>query len=47
MTLRPEYLAIAQQALRSRRRALASSSPQAFAGVYLAPLFNKPFSPMH
>ncbi len=47
MHLRPEYAAVAASAVSARRRAIGSSSPKAFAQVYLGPLFNKPFSRMH
>ncbi len=47
MTLRPEYARAAMAALSKTRRDIGSASPDAFAHVYLAPMFNKPRSRMH
>jgi predicted phage terminase large subunit-like protein len=47
MNIAPEYAGCIQSALRQHRRALAGQSPEAFAQVYLAAAFDKPFSPMH
>jgi predicted phage terminase large subunit-like protein len=47
MELRPEYARIAAAELSKARREIGSASPRMFAQVYLAPIFNRPFSRMH
>jgi predicted phage terminase large subunit-like protein len=47
MRIDARYAGAVASVLSKQRRSLGAASPEAFARIYLAPLFDRPFCPMH